>query len=46
MRVAWAPRREDAARIVRGWWRPGDLVLTAGAGDVDAVAHALVAGDG
>src|SRR5215204_309248 len=23
MRLAWAPRRGDAVRIVRGWWRPG-----------------------
>jgi len=45
MRIAWAPTGEDAARIVRGWWRPGDLVLTAGAGDVDAVARALVEGE-
>jgi UDP-N-acetylmuramate--alanine ligase len=35
MRIGWAPDLEDAARIVAGWARPGDVVLTLGAGDVD-----------
>ena len=35
LRAGWAPRVEDAARIVALWARPGDLVLTVGAGDVD-----------
>jgi UDP-N-acetylmuramate--alanine ligase len=35
MRAGWAPRVEDGARIVASWARPGDLVLTVGAGDVD-----------
>ena len=35
MQVAWVPRLEDGARILAGWARPGDLVLTMGAGDVD-----------
>jgi UDP-N-acetylmuramate--alanine ligase len=35
LRAAWAPRVEDGARIVAAWARPGDLVLTAGAGDVE-----------
>jgi UDP-N-acetylmuramate--alanine ligase len=38
MRVGWAPALEDAARMVAGWARPGDLVLTLGAGDVDRAA--------
>jgi UDP-N-acetylmuramate--alanine ligase len=35
MRAGWAPAVEDGARIVASWARPGDLVLTVGAGDVD-----------
>jgi UDP-N-acetylmuramate--alanine ligase len=35
MRVGWAPSLDDAARLVAGWARPGDTVLTLGAGDVD-----------
>ena len=35
LRAGWAPRVEDGARIVASWARPGDLVLTVGAGDVD-----------
>jgi UDP-N-acetylmuramate--alanine ligase len=38
MAVGWAPALEDAARIVAAWARPGDLVLTIGAGDVDRAA--------
>jgi UDP-N-acetylmuramate--alanine ligase len=38
MPLAWAPRLEDAARIVAAWARAGDLVLTLGAGDVDRAA--------
>ena len=38
MTVGWAPELEDAARIVAAWARPGDLVLTIGAGDVDRAA--------
>jgi UDP-N-acetylmuramate--alanine ligase len=34
MRAGWAPSVEDGARIVASWARPGDLVLTVGAGDV------------
>jgi UDP-N-acetylmuramate--alanine ligase len=36
MTVGWAPRVEDAATLVAAFARPGDLVLTVGAGDVDA----------
>jgi UDP-N-acetylmuramate--alanine ligase len=35
MRAGWAPAVEDGARLVAGWARPGDLVLTVGAGDVE-----------
>ena len=38
MQVGWAPAVEDAARLVAEWARPGDLVLTVGAGDVDRAA--------
>jgi UDP-N-acetylmuramate--alanine ligase len=38
MRIGWAPALEDAARLVAGWARPGDTVLTLGAGDVDRAA--------
>jgi UDP-N-acetylmuramate--alanine ligase len=35
MRIGWAPALEDAGRIVRGWARAGDTVVTLGAGDVE-----------
>jgi UDP-N-acetylmuramate--alanine ligase len=35
MRVGWAPELPDAAALVASFARPGDLVLTIGAGDVD-----------
>jgi len=38
MRIGWAPELERAAEIVAGWARPGDTVLTLGAGDVDRAA--------
>ena len=41
MRIGWAPTLEDGARIVAGWRRPGDTVLTLGAGDVDRAAELL-----
>ena len=41
MRVGWAPALEDAARIVSAWARPGDTILTLGAGDVDRAAGLL-----
>jgi UDP-N-acetylmuramate-alanine ligase len=43
MRVGWGPTLEDAARIVESWLRPGDTVLTLGAGDVDRAAEILTA---
>jgi UDP-N-acetylmuramate--alanine ligase len=42
MRIGWAPALEDAARIVAGWARPGDTVVTLGAGDVDRAAALLL----
>ncbi len=41
VRAGWAPSVEDGATLVAGWARPGDLVLTVGAGDVER-AGALV----
>jgi UDP-N-acetylmuramate--alanine ligase len=41
MTIGWAPTLEDAARIVRGWARPGDTILTLGAGDVDRAVDLL-----
>jgi len=41
MKVAWAPTVDDAARLVAAWALPGDLVLTAGAGDVDRAVPIL-----
>lgn len=35
MRIGWAPALEDAARLVAGWARTGDTILTLGAGDVE-----------
>jgi UDP-N-acetylmuramate--alanine ligase len=42
MRIGWAPALEDAARLVAGWARAGDTVLTLGAGDVDRAAPLLL----
>lgn len=36
--IAWMPALEDAARFVTRRARPGDVVLTVGAGDVDRAA--------
>ena len=35
LRAGWAPAVEDGAKLVAAWARPGDLVLTVGAGDVE-----------
>ncbi len=40
--VAWLPDRVAAERFLRGQLRAGDLCLVMGAGDVDALARALV----
>jgi UDP-N-acetylmuramate--alanine ligase len=42
MRIGWAPSLDDAARLVAGWARPGDTVLTLGAGDVDRAAPMIL----
>jgi UDP-N-acetylmuramate--alanine ligase len=42
MTIGWAPGLADSARIVAGWARPGDLVLVAGAGDVDDAVPVLL----
>ena len=41
MLVGWAPTLEDGARIVRSWARPGDTIVTLGAGDVDRAVGLL-----
>jgi UDP-N-acetylmuramate--alanine ligase len=43
MRIGWAPEIEAGARIVATWARPGDTVLTMGAGDVDRGVEAILA---
>lgn len=40
--VAWMPGFDQAEAYLRGRLRDGDLVLTLGAGDVDALGRALV----
>ncbi|HUP32147.1 MAG TPA: cyanophycin synthetase [Gaiellaceae bacterium] len=35
LRAGWTPGVEDGAKLVASWARPGDLVLTVGAGDVE-----------
>ena len=42
MRIGWAPELADAAGVVAGWARPGDTVLTLGAGDVDRAAPLIL----
>jgi UDP-N-acetylmuramate--alanine ligase len=42
MPIGWAPSLEDAASLVAGWARPGDTVLTLGAGDVDRAAPLIL----
>ena len=42
--VAWLPGFDEAERWLRGELRDGDLLLTLGAGDVDALGRRLVAG--
>ena len=42
--VTYVPERADASRVLAGVLRPGDLVLTVGAGDVGKVGADLVAG--
>ena len=42
MRVGYGPTLEDAVAIVAAWARPGDVVLTVGAGDVDRAGPLLL----
>jgi UDP-N-acetylmuramate--alanine ligase len=42
LRAGWAPTVEDGAAIVAAWARPGDLVLTVGAGDVERAGPLLL----
>ena len=42
MPIGWGPTLEDAAAIVAARVRPGDLVLTVGAGDVDKTIPLLL----
>jgi UDP-N-acetylmuramate--alanine ligase len=46
LRAGWAPTVEQGAAVIRRWARAGDLVLTLGAGDVDAAARKLVGKSG
>ncbi len=41
-RAGWAPTLDDGVRILRGWARAGDVVLTLGAGDVDRAGRQLL----
>jgi UDP-N-acetylmuramate--alanine ligase len=43
--VAWLPDFDAAERFLRAELREGDLLLTLGAGNVDALGRRLVAGD-
>ena len=43
--VAWTPTLDDAAAWLRAVARPGDLILTVGAGDVSSLGRRLVAAD-
>jgi UDP-N-acetylmuramate--alanine ligase len=38
MTIGWTPRVEDGARFLAARARPGDVVLTVGAGDIDRAA--------
>jgi UDP-N-acetylmuramate--alanine ligase len=42
MRIGWAPQLDDAVSIVSSWARPGDTVLTLGAGDVERAGPLLL----
>ncbi len=41
-RVGWMPSREEGARWLASLARPGDVVLTVGAGDVDGAVPVLL----
>jgi UDP-N-acetylmuramate--alanine ligase len=42
MRLAYVPTVEAGARLVAGWARDGDTVLTLGAGDIDRAGALLL----
>ena len=42
MEVAWTPSVEDAARFLARRARPGDIVLTIGAGDIEQAAPLIL----
>jgi UDP-N-acetylmuramate--alanine ligase len=42
LRIGWAPSLADAAGLVAGWARPGDTILTLGAGDVDSAGPVIL----
>ena len=42
MPLAWTPELEDAVRFVSRRARPGDLVLTIGAGDIERAGPLLL----
>jgi UDP-N-acetylmuramate--alanine ligase len=42
MPIGWASELDDAARLVVGWARPGNTILTLGAGDVDRAAPLIL----
>jgi UDP-N-acetylmuramate--alanine ligase len=42
MRLGWAPTVEEGARLVAGWAKSGDIVLTLGAGDVERAAPLIL----
>ena len=42
MSIGWAPSLDEAAALVAGWARPGDTILTLGAGDVDRAAPLIL----
>jgi UDP-N-acetylmuramate--alanine ligase len=44
MPVAWTPQLEDGARFLSRRARPGDVVLTVGAGDVERAAPVILEG--
>jgi UDP-N-acetylmuramate-alanine ligase len=43
MLIGWASGLDDAARLAAAHARPGDVVLTIGAGDVDSAAEQILA---
>jgi UDP-N-acetylmuramate--alanine ligase len=44
MPIGWTPSVDDGAALLRSLMRPGDVVLTIGAGDVDRAVPALLEG--